>query len=189
MAGLYKNIRKKRFSLFTKKSRTYESKINREQSMFKMRAAPTITVLLGSLVTTLPFFTDLPLLPPFGFMIFIAWRFMRPGIWPMWVGLPFGIFDDIFSGALFGSAILTWSIAMLVSEYIDSRIIWRDYLLDWIIASFYIALYLTISLLFVGLIQPLPNPFIIIPQIIFSISLYPLVVRLCANVDIWRLKQ
>ncbi len=189
MTNLHKNLRKKKFNLFTKKSRTYESRLNRKHSLFKMRAGPIITVLLGSIITTLPFFTNLPLLPPFGFMIFIAWRFMRPGIWPMWVGLPFGIFDDIFSGAPFGSAVLIWSIAMLVAEYIDSRIIWRDYLLDWIIASLFIAIYLTLNLLFIGLIQPLPNPLIILPQILFSILLYPLVVRFCAHVDAWRLRQ
>lgn len=188
MAKHFKTTRPKRFNLIPIKKRSYNSSINRKRSKLRMYAGPVLTVLFGSIITTLPFFTDLPLLPPFGFIIFVAWRFMRPGIWPMWAGLPLGLFDDIFSGAPFGSAAFLWSIAMLIAEYIDSRIIWRDYMLDWIIASVFIAAYLTVNLLFVAMIQPMPNPIIILPQIIFSILLYPLVVRFCARVDNWRLQ-
>ncbi len=179
--------RRKSFPLFG--SRSYQSRINRRHSQWRILFAPILSVLMGSLMTTLPFFSDLPILPPFGFMIFIAWRLLRPGMWPMWVGLPFGIFDDIFSGALFGSAALMWSIAMLVSEFIDSRIIWRDHILDWLIASIFIAIYIIASLLIISMIQVRPNLWLILPQIIFSIALYPLVVRFCAAVDNWRLRR
>ncbi len=183
--------RKKKFSLafFAKKSRPYETRLNRQYSPIRMRTGPIASVLLGSLITTLPFFTNQPILPPFGFMIFIAWRFMRPGMWPMWIGLPFGLFDDIFSGAPFGSAALTWSIAMLIAEFIDNRIIWRDYLLDWIIASLFIITYVIIGIGILGFNQPIPNLIIILPQILFAILLYPMIVRFCAKIDRWRLRR
>lgn len=179
--------RKKRFSFFG--GRSYETRLNRQHSQWRILAGPILSVFLGSLITILPFFSDLPILPPFGFMIFIAWRFLRPGMWPMWAGLPFGLFDDIFSGALLGSAALTWSIAMLIAEFIDSRIIWRDHMFDWLIAALFITIYLIASLLIISMIQPQPSILIIIPQIIFSIALYPLVVRFCAAVDKWRLSR
>jgi len=178
-----------KFRLFNKKKRPYESRLNRVYSPWRMRLAPIISVLLGSLMTTLPFFTYQPLLPPFGFMVFIAWRFMRPGIWPMWAGLPLGLFDDIFSGALFGTAAFTWSLAMLVAEFIDSRIIWRDHIIDWIIAGFFITVYLLSGILLIGLVQPSIHIIVILPQILFSILLYPLIVRYCAVFDKWRLKR
>ena len=190
MSNMQRFIRRKRrknFFLFN--SRSYQSRINRQHSQWRILFAPIVSVFMGSLITTMPFFSDLPILPPYGFMIFIAWRLLRPGMWPMWVGMPFGLFDDIFSGALFGSAALTWSIAMLVIEFIDSRIIWRDHMLDWLIASILIVIYLFGSLLIISTIQTLPSLWIIIPQIIFSIALYPLVVRFCAKVDNWRLSQ
>lgn len=190
MSSKHRFIRRKRrknFSLFG--GRSYETRLNRQYSQWRVLAGPILSVLMGSLITILPIFSDLPILPPFGFMIFIAWRLLRPGMWPMWAGLPFGLFDDIFSGALLGSAALTWSIAMLVAEFIDSRIIWRDHMFDWLIASLFITLYLMISLLIISAIQVQPAIVIIIPQILFSIALYPLVVRFCAAIDNWRLRR
>lgn len=181
--------RKNIFSLFIKPSRSYETRINRSNSIWRMSAAPILSVFFGSMITILPFFTEQPILPPFGFIIFIAWRFLRPGMWPMWAGLPFGIFDDIFSGAPMGTGALTWSIAMLVAEFIDSRIIFRDHLFDWLIAAIFIAAYLSASLFIIGFIQPMPNYSIIIPQTLFSIALYPLIVRFCASIDTWRLRK
>jgi rod shape-determining protein MreD len=142
---------------------------------------------LASMVTTLPFLTTQPILPPFGFLMFLSWRLMRPGLLPVWSGVPFGLMDDIFSGQPFGSAGLLWSLAMLAIEVVDSRAIWRDYLQDWLIASVLIALVLLGGLWIAGLAHAAPGASILLPQIILSILLYPLVVRICARLDSWRL--
>lgn len=176
-------------SKWTKSSRNYETRLNRSHNIWRMRAGPILSVLLGSFITTMPFFSNLTIIPPLGFMIFLAWRFMRPGMWPMWAGLPFGFFDDIFSGSPMGTATLSWSIAMLLAEFIDNRLIFRDQWLDWIIASSFIIIYSLFSLFIIGHIQAMPNIMIIAPQIILSIALYPLIVRFCASIDNWRLKK
>ncbi len=167
--------------------REYESRFDREQSTLKMLAIPIASVMLMSMVTTLPFFLAQPLLPPLGLMMLLAWRLMRPGLLPMWAGLPFGLFDDIFSGQPFGSAGLIWSLLMMTIELIDSRAIWRDHLQDWLIASVLIALALLVGLFIAGLAYAAPEAVVLLPQIILSILLYPLVVRLCAWLDSWRL--
>ena len=167
--------------------REYESRFDREQSLFRMLAIPIASVVLASMITTLPILTTQPLLPPFGFLMFLSWRLMRPGLLPVWSGVPFGLMDDIFSGQPFGSAGLLWSLAMLVVEVIDSRAIWRDYLQDWLIASLLIAFVLLGGLWITGLAHAAPGPVILLPQIVLSILLYPLVVRICARLDSWRL--
>lgn len=167
--------------------REYESRFDREPSMLKMLAIPIASVVLASMVTTLPFLTTQPILPPFGFLMFLSWRLMRPGLLPVWSGVPFGLMDDVFSGQPFGSAGLLWSLAMLSIEVIDSRAIWRDYLQDWLIASVLIAVVLLGGLWIAGLAHAAPGPAILLPQIILSILLYPLVVRICARLDSWRL--
>jgi cell shape-determining protein MreD len=104
--------------------RSYESRIDREQSPLKMLIIPIASVLLGSMVTAMPFFPDGPMLPPIGFMLFLGWRLMRPGIWPVWAGLPFGLFDDLFSGQPFGSSALLWSLSILarsLARLVDRR--------------------------------------------------------------------
>lgn len=167
--------------------REYESRFDREPSTLKMLAIPIASIIVGSMVTTLPFFTAQPLLPPFGLLMFLSWRLMRPGLLPVWSGVPFGLMDDIFSGQPFGSAGLLWSIAMLIIEIIDSRAIWRDHLQDWIIASLLIMAVLLGGLWIAGLAHAASSPFVLLPQIILSILLYPLVVRICARLDSWRL--
>ena len=167
--------------------REYKSRFDREQSMLRMLAMPIASVILASMVTTLPVFSAGPLLPPFGLLMFLSWRLMRPGLWPIWSGVPFGLMDDLFSGQPFGSAGLLWSLAMLIVEIIDSRAIWRDYLQDWLIAALLIMAVLLGGLWIAGIAHAAPEPMVLFPQIILSILLYPLVVRICARLDRWRL--
>jgi rod shape-determining protein MreD len=168
-------------------TREYESRIERVQSPTKMLLVPILTVMAGSAVTSMPFFYDSPTLPPFGFMMLLAWRLMRPGIWPAWVGLPFGLFDDLFSGQPFGSAALLWSLTMLSIEMIDARTIWRDHFQDWLIAALAIMLVLSAGLGIQGLAHRAPETSVIVPQILVSVMTFPLIVRLCARFDAWRL--
>jgi rod shape-determining protein MreD len=167
--------------------REYESRFDREQSLLKMLAIPIASVVLASTVTTLPIFTAQPLLPPFGFLMFLAWRLMRPGLLPVWSGVPFGLMDDVFSGQPFGCAGILWSLAMLTIELIDSRAIWRDYIQDWLIAALLIVAVLLGGLWISGLAHAAPGVQVLLPQMLLSILLYPLVVRICARLDSWRL--
>jgi rod shape-determining protein MreD len=167
--------------------RSNQSRIDRMQSPLKMQAIPIASVLLGCVVTVIPFISTQAILPPFGLMIFLAWRLMRPGLWPMWAGMPFGVCDDMFSGQPFGSAALIWSAIMIGLELLDTRAIWRDYLQDWLIASVVLILALCTGLFFVGLAYARPAMITLLPQILISILLYPMVMRLCAWLDKWRL--
>jgi len=169
--------------------REYESRFDREQSMLKMLAIPIASIVVCSMITTLPVLTTQPILPPFGFLMFLAWRLMRPGLLPVWSGVPFGLIDDIFSGQPFGSAGLLWSLAILTIEFIDSRAIWRDHFQDWLIASLLIAAALLGGLWFAALAHAAPGAIVLLPQIWLSILLYPLIVRICARLDSWRLAK
>jgi rod shape-determining protein MreD len=167
--------------------REYETRFDREPSTLKMLAIPIASIMLCSMVTTLPLLLEQPLLPPLGLMMLLAWRLMRPGLLPMWAGLPFGLFDDIFSGQPFGSAGLIWSLAMIIIEVIDARAIWRDHWQDWLIAALLIVGAALTGLFIAGLAHGAPPPVVLLPQIVLSILLYPLVVRICARLDSWRL--
>jgi rod shape-determining protein MreD len=171
----------------TRPAREYESRFDREQSLLKMLAIPIASVAIASMITALPIFTEEPLLPPLGLLMFLSWRLMRPGLLPVWSGVPFGLMDDVFSGQPFGSAGLLWSLAMLSIEIIDARAIWRDHIQDWLIAAVLIAAVLLGGLWIAGMAHAAPEPAVLIPQIILSILLYPLAVRICARLDSWRL--
>ncbi|MEQ1538702.1 MAG: rod shape-determining protein MreD [Sphingorhabdus sp.] len=167
--------------------REYESRIERHQSPMKMLLIPIFSVMTGSMVTALPIFSQSPLLPPMGYMVLLAWRLMRPGIWPAWVGLPFGLFDDLYSGQPFGSAAFLWSLTMLVIEIIDSRAVWRDHWQDWFLATVAITLTILGGVAVSGLAYWAPELVVVAPQLLIAILTFPLVVRVCARLDNWRL--
>ena len=109
----------------------FRKTINRAPSPFLARAVPWLSVMLASLAPTMPLIASAPVLPPLGFMFLLSWRQLRPGLLPVWAGLPLGLFDDLYSGQPFGSAMLTWSLAMIVLDVIEARFPWRSFLFDW----------------------------------------------------------
>lgn len=155
----------------------------------KARAVPVVSVILGSLIPLLlPVIADAPILPPFGLLILLAWRLLRPGFWAVWAPLPLGFFDDLASGQPVGSAMLSWTVAFLAIEYSERALLWRDYWQDWLIAGAAIsgcigAAYL--FALFAGGTAPILS---VVPQLVASILVFPIVARLCVRLDVWRLR-
>ncbi|WP_164116764.1 rod shape-determining protein MreD [Sphingorhabdus sp. Alg239-R122] len=166
----------------------YQKRIDREPSSIRIGLIPIFSVMIGSmLVLFIPYIASMPLLPPLGLMMLIAWRLIRPGLWPIWIGFPLGLFDDIFSGQPFGSAAFLWSLVMIFIEIMDNRFLWRGFWQDWLIAAVSIMLALIGGLLINNIIADAGNLTILLPQIILSIFLYPLVLRIVAWLDRKRL--
>lgn len=170
--------------------RPYRSRLNRRQSPLRMRVVPAISVVLGSMVPMLfPLFPAWPLIPPVGLMLFVAWILLRPGIWPVWAGFLFGLADDVMSGQPIGSAALLWSLIILLVHLIDRRMTWRDYLQDWLIASLLFIFAIAGAWLILGFAHPRPSLLVLVPQMIVSILIFPVIVRLTAALDRWRLAR
>ena len=165
------------------------AKINRIQSPWRAKSVHYVTIVLGSLV---PFFVMADIMPisaPLGFMVFLGWRLMRPGLMPMWAGIPLGAFDDLVSGQPFGSGIFLWSVTMIALELVDTRFPWRGFWQDWFTAGLAIALYITAAMVVSGATIS-PTLFgLILPQIALSILLYPLLARVIARADGFRLSR
>jgi len=131
----------------------------------------------------------MPALPPLGFLVFLGWRIMRPGLLPMWVGAPLGAFDDLFSGQPFGSAVLLWSITMIVIELIETRFPWRGFWQDWFTASLGACLYIIAAMVLSGGDLSLHMALATVPQMMLAVLLYPFLARLIAALDRFRLSR
>jgi rod shape-determining protein MreD len=163
----------------------FRQRLNRAPSPLIAIVLPWITVMLGSLSPTWPLIASAPLLPPLGFLILLVWRQLRPGLLPVWAGLPLGLFDDLYSGQPLGSAVLLWSIALIVLEVIELRFPWRNFLIDWLVATGLILAYLPTA---TGLaLGTAPSLLLLAPQLLVSAFAYPLVGRLVALFDRLRL--
>lgn len=154
----------------------------------RLRVVPSLSVLLASMVTALPIITNAPLLPPLGFLLFISWRLMRSDLWPIWIGIPLGLFDDLVSGQPVGSAVALWSIVMLAFDAVDRRIVWRDHWLDWALGGAALLFVLVAGALLARAGDIADIIRLVGPQFLWSLFLLPLCMLLVARLDNWRLK-
>lgn len=164
-----------------------EIRIARDRSPLRMIGTPYASIAIGSLTTALPMIAQAPLLPPFGLLMLLGWRLLRPELLPVWAGIPLGLFDDIMSGQPIGSAMFLWTMVLLVTELAHLRLVWRDYWEDWVVAILSILFCIGGGMLFVRLTGGGGSPLLILPQITVSILLYPPIARFCAMLDRWRL--
>lgn len=167
----------------------YGSRINRSRSETLVYAIPTLTVVLGSIAPNLFIASAIPLVPPLGLLILLAWRIWRPGLFPVWSGFIFGLIDDLLSGQPFGSAIMLWSIAMIAIEIVEARFRWRNFVQDWLMVGTIVAACLFAGAVFSGGQVTVPLLIAILPQLLLSLLLYPIIARMVARLDRLRLMR
>jgi rod shape-determining protein MreD len=155
----------------------------------KARVTPIVSTMFASVFPALiPAVAQAPILPPFGLLTLLAWRLLRPGYWTIWAPLPLGFFDDLASGQPVGSAMLCWTLAFLAIEASERSALWRDYWQDWMYAAIAVAGCLAVGY-FLALLAGGRLPILgLMPQLAASILFFPAVARLCARLDIWRLR-
>ena len=161
--------------------------LNRAHSPVLALSTPWLSILLASLLPLMPVIASAPVLPPFGLLTLLAWRQVRPGVLPVWAGLPLGMADDLFSGQPFGSAILLWSLAMIALDAIEAKFPWRSYWLDWLISAGLICACQILGLAFANASGGSTAIAVLWPQLATSILLYPLTGRLVSALDRIRL--
>ncbi len=163
------------------------SRFDEPPTALERQLVPLASTMIASMATVLPVVASEPLLPPFGFMVFLGWRLLRNDIWPLWIGLPLGLWDDLFSGQPLGSAMCGWTIAMLAIDALDRRLPFRGHEQDWAVATLALAALLLFALGIAHLTGGDTAVYLVLPQILISTLLFPLVVRLCAALDRWRM--
>jgi rod shape-determining protein MreD len=167
----------------------YGLRINRAPSPLRARSVPYLSIMAGSLLPVLLIADLMPISPFFGFLMLLGWRMVRPGLLPLWAGAPLGAFDDLVSGQPFGSAILLWSLAMIVMEVIETRFPWRGFWQDWFTAGVIAIIYWFAALIVSGASVTPEMLMAAVPQVLLSVLLYPIIARLVAGLDRFRLAR
>lgn len=167
----------------------FGSRINRTHLPLLAYGLPWLSIMLGSLTPMLPLIAPAPILPPLGYTLLLAWRLLRPGLLPLWAGLPLGLFDDLYSGQPFGSGILLFSLTLLAIEMIEVRFPWRNFWLDWLTAAGMLMAYIAAAALLSGAELTVVQLRVIVPQLLVTVVLYPLIARVVAMLDRLRLRR
>ena len=84
---------------------------------------------------------------------------------------------------------LLFSLALIVIELIEIRFPWRNFWLDWITASAIMIVYLAVAAVLAGAPFTLVQLTVILPQLLLSIVLFPMIARLVAQLDRLRLMR
>lgn len=148
----------------------------------RARALPWVTVIGGSLLTAWPVVTSVPLLPPFGLLMLLAWRLLAPFALRRWAAALLGLVDDLVSGQPLGSAVLLWSLCFLTIDLIEQRLTFRDWWQDWLIASGATALCVFGGRLIAVPLAAHVDPAMLV-QVGLSVLLFPAAARVVAWID------
>lgn len=141
-----------------------------------------LSIVIGSLMTIVPFKASFPILPPFGLMMLLAWRLHRPDLLKPWAPVLLGFFDDLISGQPLGNSMLFWTVSFIAIDVLDTRIVWRDFLQDWLLAAGAIGFCLIGGRLVAVPLGSHVDTMLVI-QIVIAIALFPLFSRLVARLD------
>lgn len=171
------------------RSDAYGSRINRSHSPVLAHTVPWVSIMIASLLPLFPVAVVMPILPPLGFLLLLGWRLVRPGLLPVWAGLPLGLVDDLFSGQPFGFAVLGWSLALIIVEAIELRLPWRSFWQDWFTAGLLLGAYILCGWILSGATPTGFSLAALAPQLVFSILLFPLAARVVARLDRFRLTR
>lgn len=148
---------------------------------------PAMSVVVASMLATLPIVTTSGWFPEFGFLVFIGWRLLRSDPWPAWWAAPLGLANDLITGAPIGLSVVLWTATMILLDLVDRRTIWRDYWIEWALAAILLLLSETAEWWIAGLMGS-PLPFSrILPPLFVSVLSFPIAAWLVARTDQWRL--
>ena len=148
---------------------------------------PAASVVAASALAMLPIVSSSGWWPNTGLLVLIAWRMLRADAWPAWWAAPLGLFNDLMTGAPIGMSMALWTAIMLVMDLVDRRTQWRDYWIEWAVASLLVAASAWVEAQVAGLNGALPRPAMTIPAALIEILTFPLAAFFAIRIDRWRL--
>jgi len=148
---------------------------------------PAITVVAASALSALPIVSSSGWWPNFGLLMLIAWRLLRADAWPAWWAAPLGFVNDLLTGSPIGMSVALWTAIMLVMDLVDRRTQWRDYWIEWALATLLIALSAWVEAEVAGLAGAPVRPAMAIPAAVIEVLCFPLMAFLAIRIDRWRL--
>jgi rod shape-determining protein MreD len=141
-----------------------------------------LSIAIGSLVTLAPFKASFPIVPPFGLMMLLAWRLHRPHLLKPWAPVLLGFLDDLVSGQPLGNSMLLWTVSCILIDVLDTRIVWRDFFQDWLLAAGAIGFCLIGGRLVAAPLGAHVDTVLLV-QVVISIALFPVISRFVARLD------
>ncbi len=150
-------------------------------------AIPAISVVLAILLAMLPIVSKHGWWPDAGLLMLLAWRLLRADAWPAWAAAPLGLVHDLLTGAPIGLSVALWPAFMLAFDVIDRRTMWRDYWIEWVLASIFIGLFVVAQWQVAAWDGAAVRFSSVAPSIVVGIVCFPIAAFVVARLDRWRM--
>ena len=167
---------------------TGRTRIGREPAPYAPYV-PAASVIVASLLSALPIISMSGWYPDFGFLVLISWRLLRADPWPAWWAAPLGLINDLFTGYPIGFSVALWSASMLALDLIDRRTMWRDYWTEWALAAVLVGIDRWLQWWIASMTGARLPYFTIVPPLVISICVFPVVAWIVSRIDAWRLRR
>ena len=148
---------------------------------------PAATVVVAAMLASLPIVSTSGWYPDFAYLVFISWRLLRADPWPAWWAAPLGFVNDLFTGYPIGFSIALWSATMLALDLIDRRTMWRDYWIEWVLGAVLIAIDEWLQWRVAKLVGAAPPFARMVPPLVISICIFPVIAWVVSRIDAKRL--
>jgi rod shape-determining protein MreD len=112
---------------------------------------------------------------------------LRSDVWPIWVGLPLGLIDDLYSGHPIGTAPFAWTMTLIALALLDRRVVYRSWWFEWLVGTLALGFVVLVSALLARAGDIAEIVELVAPQWALSALLLPLFVKMTATTDRWRL--
>jgi len=148
---------------------------------------PAASVAIASTLSVLPIVTEVGWGPDFGFLMLIAWRLLRGDVVPGWWAAPLGLFNDLVTGGPVGLSVAVWTASMLLLDLADRRTMWRDYWIEWLLATVLLFISQVVRWRVDGVMGAPYDFHLIWSPWIIAVLAFPLAAFVASAVDRWRL--
>jgi len=151
------------------------------------RVIPALSVALASLLPLAPVVAEVGWMPDTGLLLLLAWRLLRGDVIPAWWAAPLGLWNDLVLGLPLGISVVTFTASMILLDLLDRRTMWRDYWLEWLLASALIALAEVVRWQVDGAMGARYPFTTILPASAIAVLSFPLAAWAASRIDHWRL--
>ncbi len=150
---------------------------------------PALSVALASTLAVLPIVSVHGWWPNAGLLMLLAWRMLRADVWTAWVAAPLGLWNDLVTGSPLGLSVALWTTFMLAMDVIDRRTMWRDYWVEWALATLLIALAELAQWRVAALASAPVRLASEWPSVLIAVLCFPVAAYLVRWIDRWRMGQ
>ncbi len=148
---------------------------------------PAASVVAASMLSALPIVSTSGWYPEFGFLALIAWRLLRSDPWPAWRAAPLGFANDLITGSPIGLSVALWTATMILLDLVDRRTMWRDYWIEWALATVLLLINELAERWAAGMTGAAAPVASVAPPLLISVFAFPIAAWAVARIDRWRL--